>query len=1038
MKTLEETFSEEGRRRVGQDTGPGMEIGKAIAELERLKADIKAEMGSGDTEAQGSTPSVPLAVQLAIVDSLLIMFESPTEADDIVARAEKMEKTTEAIASLREDEMTAAIDYMESIYGGHTFSAAVYQYMRRHFCVSNEADIVALDAKEDPGTPPGKWKSLALHDPDICSGTTCTLCSEAIKTQEKCGFCGRLVCRPCTWRSFFGTSVTKLFHYNLDEMLEDHPHIEFVIKMVAFFKSQVSDAVDEGRKEIIQENFYDAMWDLRDAVIFQCSYCRSPLYLHGEIIASIEKLVDEFRGTYRQILSILDTLDEVTRNRVGELKDGFNTSVRALKRAHESFEEIQDIQGEAAQTIAYDKLRPEYATLDNDLRYYYNALLFILVKNFHGNLVEMTDSTLEEIDPAVWKARFPSFYGFEYVTEFLTNPVSDWRDDEVDPPQTFSSVFSTNIEKYLRDPENYEFRGYEYYLALRERTEVHRLADDEDDRDARPLDFRRLAYIATFRINEEVGGREQGRHRDIDREQFAIFTAKTRNFWNLGQDAIESARTKLVKALTSDYSLERDALTKWAAYYGGDLVAYINDTRTTLIELFNAPDTVPVAELLAKITEVEFFVDTDLDSGHRLNTSNIGNQMIIPKYKYLRVAGDDSVSVVPGPRQSSEALTEYVLKRALLGKCENLGSDPDVLFHALTSGDLNLTDEEVIDRLVTEFNPRMRNIWQIDAVLDIAILLRVVEEPVGTDAPDLQQRLLHALNVTTKTYTDSCNVFYAYSYVAPVSYPEYDLIWETFHAIDEELKARARHDTNKKSSLVFELALAIIWMRANCSGRNVSFYRLEKELALAGGGGPLQYPSNHEAQDEFLIACNHLRYYLDTTNWVEGEAASLHDTRSNPAPGSLSVVGRAMALPVARRAVRPARATVRHVPRPALLPVPRSPVRRVPRLPASAVAASAVRPVARRQTRRAFPVSVVNLDFPGGYGNRTNSRPLPTPPPVWRGGDTVVGALFPTPLSGGEGAEKGGASGISSAAAIFLSLAVVAASALAGAIESAA
>jgi hypothetical protein len=41
-------------------------------------------------------------------------------------------------------------------------------------------------------------------------------------------------------------------------------------------------------------------------------------------------------------------------------------------------------------------------------------------------------------------------------------------------------------------------------------------------------------------------------------------------------------------------------------------------------------------------------------------------------------------------------------------------------------------------------------------------------------------------------------------------------------------------------------------------------------------------------------------------------------------------------------------------------------------------------------------------------------------------------------LSGGEGAEKGGASGISSAAAIFLSLAVVAASALAGAIESAA
>lgn len=146
--------------------------------MKELKAGLKASENSGtkDTNSADESPAnkpPPLAVQLAIVNSLLIMFEIPLTHKQKVDRAIKMNESTEAIEGLKEEVMTAAIDYMERICGDEVFSAAVYEYMRMYFCKSNDdyisdlntADTVAKTAWKD-------FKSLELDDQIVCNGIT--------------------------------------------------------------------------------------------------------------------------------------------------------------------------------------------------------------------------------------------------------------------------------------------------------------------------------------------------------------------------------------------------------------------------------------------------------------------------------------------------------------------------------------------------------------------------------------------------------------------------------------------------------------------------------------------------------------------------------------------------------------------------------------------------------------------------------------------------------------------------------------------------
>jgi hypothetical protein len=1051
----------------GQDHDQGVKTGElpaeiktAIDKLELLKGRLEEELGSqrsnmtppqegtasGASSAEDSeTPAnkpPSLEVQLAIVDSLLIMFETPATRDGKIDRAVRMDKSSKALAGLNEEELTAAIDFMENICKDDEFSAAVYQYMRRHFCVSNEEDISEFNAEDTRDKKPYKdWDSVNLYGKIVCVDLTCTMCTEVIKTQEKCGVCEKLICRSCTWKEFFSTSVPKQYPYNLEEEWQD-PYIPLVIKTVSYFRVRNADYIDVAKKTQIENDFWAEMDALEDHILFRCPFCKSSLYLHDNTYKRIERLVRGFISMYRLVSSNGDKLADDDRSKVRPLGESFSTSVKALKALHtEHSKTLITEKGNINYEIAHDNLRREYQKLCDEFDEHHDVVSSIEDRMMKRDLsTPMKTTDLESVDTTVWKTRFPAFHDDENVIDFLKNPVSDWSDGTYDPPKTFWDVLSENVEAYMSDPHTFSFMNvyripptpffeYETSSEVSEDENSSEFSEDAtsngssvaedlyESRDGvatpveRTFDSRGIAVSGTKLVNKVLGVRDGENTEVVHDAEFKGLAGKARDLWRREKGVLSSAKRKLARGLMWDILLNRAALIAWAAYYGERLAVYMNGTQTTMSSLLKSPRIVAFAVLLASKTEVEFFVDVDIERDEARNVAKLGNRRILPKYKHLRGAGGDAVPVVAGPRRSTEALTEYVLKKVLLGKFEELSRDPARLFRDLTSGIFDLTKTGTVDRFVAGFTPEVRNMWQIDAILDVAILLGVVQTTAGETDRDLLRRLLRAFRFSTESYMDTCRNFGEIAPTALVSPPDCKRIIDASDSVVKGFEYRANSEANISNSLAFELALAIVWMRANCSGRNASFRQLKRELDSPPQTPPTATDSgadseNTVAQDEFLAACGHLRDYFGSPGQGEEEEAGRPDPRPRRE--------------VSSDGSRQTNASVNPV---------TSLVQRLSR------AAGTVRQPAARGTfviptgRQVFPMQTNNIAFPTSDNPATGRR-------AWRGGAPASGARRLPFLSGGEGAEKGGASGVSAAAAIFLSLAVVAASALAGALSS--
>lgn len=170
----------------------------------------------------------------------------------------------------------------------------------------------------------------------------------------------------------------------------------------------------------------------------------------------------------------------------------------------------------------------------------------------------------------------------------------------------------------------------------------------------------------------------------------------------------------------------------------------------------------------------------------------------------------------------------------------------------------------------------------------------------------------------------------------------------------------------RKDSIVFELALTILLMRANCCGRNQAFYNLQSELLygivdISGSSNG----RNEIVADEFVTACGILKSYI----------------QQNTSPS-------------------PEQARVRQ----------------------------------EASTRNSLFGAIARRNNQVSPGPQTTSVPPGFPRPAWRSG---FARSSPPPPAGGGGGGSDTVSGLSTSAAIMLSIAVVAASALVGAIKSA-
>jgi hypothetical protein len=971
LNILENTFSREGTQRAGPGSRPGSgpgaghgmshgtdqheegirelpeEIQNAIAVLNELKAGLKASENSGtkDTNSADESPAnkpPPLAVQLAIVDSLLIMFETPKTLEEKKKRAEKMNTSTKAIEGLEEEGMMAAIDFMEGICKEDVFSAAVYQHMRSHFCKSHDDVVKEWDAAlaKDDNIPFKDKIMLQLDDQIVCTGITCKQCSNVINTPDKCGVCKEPVCRSCTWSFFFKTFLKRQDHLSLArDYYDNDPNIPFLIKMVSFFQVRKTAMLPIIKKEKIVTDFWTEIAKLKDPAIFPCAFCRSSLYLHGD--GYIEKEIAKFQVMYPRVLHLMTSLkqnilkdkpDEYNRltKQLQDLKVIFNESLEKLTTLYDDFK----LEYEESKK-AYDRIRSDYAKISRKLRENVNDLK-IIKENYNlkiNELNEVGETGLNSLESRVWETRLPAFHDDPNVIEFLTSPVSNWQSYAGDHLVTFSDVLNKNVLDYSSNPFNFAFPELKFHdLQIRLRVDY---------------DLSGIATSVLELVNAEVSN--DARTPEVDKE-FIEFVTKVTQFFNRKEQNIQVVARKVRRALALDCVFNERALSKWAANYSRCLVVYINDKDMTLTELLKLRGFFAAVLLLNKYTNVELSLEVRKNNFKPIHTLGEYN----PLDDWAEEYGNQTV--VPGPRRSSDALTELALKDFLLGKCGVFGENLRDLKDSMISLYGLMTRDNFKEYMERFYKNTKMNYNSIDVMFDIAILHRAILPPENKPPMDLLERLLHAFDVTVRSYRHTVYHFDSIKVAAGVSGADGSAIEETFKAITNGF----RGSTNKNKSCVFDLALAIIRMRTNCSGRLVSFQRLLMDLQIPADQCD---PVNTEAQDEFLSACQHLKVYFEQT----GRAV---ETPSN------------LLLPEGASSSGPPENTRRN---------------------------------------------------PGNAVTNALRRVLPVTRPPWRGGYDTPRVLGVS----GRGGDPGGGSGLSATAAILASLAVVAASAFAGAIKNA-
>lgn len=1005
LDMLEKTFSKEGRT----GTGPGSDdtqelpaeikeaIGKLeamreklhkdIVELEALKSQTELAAPGVENVESSSTANVSgtkdpsVQLQLAIIDSLLIMFEIPANSGDRAKRVNQMNAQFETIwpKDPDEKEMIAGIDFMEKLVEDEVFSRAVYHYMRVHFCKITIAEIDALDKEyQDANIPFKDYSTIQIYakEPVVCTGIKCRACYQIITTPDKCVECDQPMHRECMWEQFFKNYLEKRGGINKDNSARNDPNIPFLIKLTAYLRVRDSDSVHDDMKARIQSLLQSEMDEVLPDKLFQCQLCRATVYLYGP--GNIQSLMDSFRQRHAYVLDFMDKKEVIS---------GKSTKLPLVRGVIDQC--LQIFNGEVQKLILlYAAFKTEYETKNYSyscVRDYYNKItregilgkLRDILKNFNAVIyrgLELGDdlgpeftvfTNINKFTPIIWRDDIPFLDEYDpNLIPFLSNPVSTWVSE--DGSKTFSEVLDENVQEYLLNPEGFKFP------ELKEVVLVPPVG----------FDLGPLAVSVANLIKKEVSDGSNGSSVD----QFRKLANNVREFLKSKDQVLRYANRKLRRALAYDYMANYNALSLWAANYNRLIFVSNTDTQISLAELFQLPGIVAVFNLLAFRTDVELYAYVDLEGNEIRNISNLDNRIILPPYKHLQ---DPQRVAVPGPRKSSEAMTEYVLKKVLVGKCEGLNPDPSELFRLLESVYSDISDAAALNAYSRLFyytnNVNMRS---LDVILDIAMLFRAIGPP-GDEAPrDLLQSLLHAFEVTKISYTDTVANFQSISEAARVSLANGGLIQRRFNKIEEGFKDHEGKDgtAKNKNSCVFDLALAIIWMRTNCSGRLVSFKRLVADLQLPRDA-PGRGEENYVAQDEFIGACNHLKVYFEQTgravespsNLLLPEGASSsgppENTRSNPGN----------ALTNALRSVLP--------------------------------------------TGR----NVLNLNPRSGPPNdvRAPDSMLLPARRAWRGGDD-------TPrdpgVSGGSGGDP---SGVSATAAILASLAVVAASALAGAIKNA-